>query len=261
MSTKEMPDVIYHYTSNDVLLKILSGKSLRMSARHHLNDTMEGEQFFSLLETHKSQPSRVVLDSVRRHLEPFEFFVTCFSSHHDLLSQWRGYATNGAGVSIGFKKKSITSAIKSSHEVLLYSVAYAGSLSELPASRINAIDAIFSSSGTPNQKAVQSFAKERWAVKPGGFSEEKESRLIVTLDTRTEGMQPKTKGLEIGYYATLSEVREFCDFRFGDFEELKFIESITLGPNNRTDVNALKRHLENTGFSDVQIIRSSISYR
>lgn len=261
MSTKEMPDVIYHYTSNDVLLKILSGKALRMSARHHLNDTMEGEQFFSLLEKHNTQPSKAKLDSVRRHLEPFEFFVTCFSSHHDLLSQWRGYATNGAGVAIGFKKKSITSAIQGSHEVLLYAVAYANSLSELPADRLNVIDAIFSSSGTPRQETVQSFAKERWAIKPRGFSEEKESRLIVTLDTRTQGIKPRTKGLKIGYYATMTEVREFCDFRFADFEGLDFIDSITLGPNNRTDVDALKRHLANTGFGGVQVNRSSISYR
>lgn len=261
MSTKEMPDVVYHYTSNDVLLKILSGKALRMSARHHLNDTMEGEQFFSLLEKHKSQPSRANLDLVRRHLEPFEFFVTCFSSHHDLLSQWRGYATNGAGVAIGFKKKSITSAIKGSHEVLLYTVAYAGCLNELPAERLKVIDAIFSSSGAPGHEAIQSFAKERWAIKPSGFSDEQESRLIVTIDTRTQRIKPKTKGLEIGYYATSTEVREFCDFRFGDFEELDFIDSITLGPNNRTDEDALKRHLANTGFAGVQVNRSAISYR
>lgn len=256
-----MPDVIFHYTSNDVLLKILSGKSLRMSARHHLNDTMEGEQFFSLLQKHKSQPSSATLDVVRHYLEPFEFFVTCFSSHPDLLSQWRGYATNGAGVAIGFKKKSITSAIQGSHEVLLYAVAYANRLSELPADRLNVIDAIFSSSGMPGQAAVQSFAKERWAIKPNGFSEEKESRLIVTINNRSQGVKPKTKGLEIGYYATMTEVREFCDFKFGDFDGLNFIESITLGPNNRTDIDALKRHLENLGFGDVQVNRSAISYR
>lgn len=261
MSTKEIPDVIYHYTSNEVLLKILSSRALRMSARHHLNDTMEGEQFFKLLEKHASQPSSATLYSVRCYLEPFEFFVTCFSSHHDLLSQWRGYATNGAGVAIGFKKKSIISAIQGSHEVLLYAVSYANSLSELPADRKNVIDAIFSSSGTPGQEAVQSFAKERWAIKPNGFSEEKESRLIVTVDTRNQGIKPKTKGLEIGYHATMTEVREFCDFKFGDFYGLDFIESVTLGPNNRTDADALKRHLENSGFGDVQVNRSAISYR
>lgn len=261
MSTKEMPDIIYHYTSNDVLLKILSGKALRMSARHHLNDRMEGEQFFALLEKHKSQPSGEILDSVRHQLEPFEFFVTCFSSHPDLLSQWRGYAVNGAGVSIGFKKKSITSAIKGSHEVLLYAVAYAGHINDLPAERLQLIDAIFSSSGTPGQEAVQSFAKERWAIKPSGFSEEQESRLIVTIDARSQGMQPKTQGLKIGYYATTTEVREFCDFRFGDFEGVDFIESITLGPNNRTNEDALKRHLAELGFGGVQVKRSAISYR
>lgn len=29
-------------------------------------------------------------------------YAACFSEEKDLLSQWRGYANNGAGVAIGF---------------------------------------------------------------------------------------------------------------------------------------------------------------
>lgn len=256
-----MPELIYHYTSNDVLLKILEGKSLRMASHHHLNDSMEGEQLFSLLKKHKSQPSEERITAIRQALDPFEFFVTCFSSHSDLLSQWRGYAGNGTGVAIGFRKQAISQAITGSHEALLYTVAYVDDLQDLLADRAKTISAILTSSGAPGQKAIQSFAKERWAIKPKGFAEEQESRLIVTIDSRSGALTPTTKGLQIGYFATASEVREFCMFRFYDFENLTFIESITLGPNNRTSEDALKRYLAGLGMDHVKIGRSAISYR
>lgn len=261
MSTREMPDIIYHYTSNDVLLKILAGKCLRMSSRHHLNDTQEGEQFFALLEKHESRPDKNKIDAIRQALIPFEFFVTCFSAENDLLSQWRGYAGNGTGVAIGFRKQAIKTAIEGSNEALLYSVNYADDLQSLPQSQVLTVNAMLKSSGMPGDAATQAFAKERWAIKPKGFAEERESRLIITLDSRPGALKPNTKGLHIGYFSAPSEVREFCEFRFGDFPALKFIASITLGPNNRTDETALRRYLVSIGFDDVEVYRSGISYR
>lgn len=261
MSKTDTPDHIYHYTSNDVLMKILDGQSLRMSARHHLNDTLEGEQFFTLLEKHDSHPDQEKIEAVRQTLAPYEFFVTCFSSERDLLSQWRGYAKNGTGVAIGFRTQAIRAAIKRSHEALLYPVVYADDCRGLPTKQANAINAILSSSGTPSTSVIQSFAKERWAIKPKGFAEEKEFRLIITLDIRSGGLKPETKGLHIRYFATSTEMRECCEFRFSDFPNERFVASITLGPNNRTDEAVLRRYLASIGLADVEVLRSSISYR
>lgn len=261
MNSRKMPENIYHYTSNDALIKILHKKSLRMSARHHLNDKKEGKQFFALLKNHESQPSKERITAARQALSSLEFFVCCFSSKRDRLSQWRGYAANGTGVAIGFRTKSICAAIQGSHEALLYKVAYANKCHDLPTERANTINAILSSSGSPSRAAIQSFAKERWAIKPKGFSEEKEYRLIVTLDSGAEALKPTMKGLQTGYFATPSEVREYCDFRFGDFPDEKFVASITLGPNNRTDETVLRRYLANIGLGDVEVLRSCISYR
>lgn len=252
-----MADVIYHYTSNDVLLKILGGKALRMSARHHLNDSMEGQQFFSLLRGHASKPNEEKIENIRQCLDSVEAFVTCFCSEGDLLSQWRGYAGNGTGVSIGFRKKDITDAIRGSHEALLYTVVYADSLNDLPQDRTNTVNDFFTNSGTPNEKAIHTFAKERWAIKPKGFSEEKESRLIVTVKSCADVLLPSEPWLQVGYMAVGSEVREFCDFKF----DLKSIQSIVLGPNNRTDESVLERYIKSLGLNDVKIIRSASSYR
>lgn len=261
MSKTDMLDPIYHYTSNDVLMKILDDQSLRMSARHHLNDTQEGEQFFTLLEKHDSRPDKEKIEAVRLAFAPFEFFVTCFSSERDLLSQWRAYAGNGTGVAIGFSTQAIRAAITGSEEALLYPVTYADDCRCLPKKQENAINAILRSSGAPKESAVQALVKERWAIKPKGFSEEKEFRLIITLDVRSGCLKPSTKGLHIEYFATSSEVREYCEFRFNDFPDERFVESITLGPNNRTDETVLRRYLASKDLTDVEVHRSGISYR
>lgn len=261
MSTAQMPEVIYHYTSNDVLVKILEFGTLRLSAKHHLNDSMEGEQFFTLLGTHDNNPDAARLASVRRALEPFEFFVTCFSSCGDRLSQWRGYASNGSGVAIGFKRAAIVNAIKGSREALLYPVEYADNLRQVSPGRASTINAMLTSPGEPNPEALQSFAKDRWAIKPLGFSEEQEIRLILTIDSRSGVLQPTTSGFKIGYFATTTEVREFCDFQIKALASECFLDSITLGPNNRTDVDALQRFLELHGYEGVSIHKSQLSYR
>lgn len=261
MSTALMPEVIYHYTSNDVLLKILEGGALRLSAKHHLNDSMEGEQFFSLLETHESKPDAAKLAGVREALSPFELFVSCFSSCGDRLSQWRGYASNGAGVAIGFKRAAIVNAIKGSHEALLYPVEYVDDLRQVSRSRANTINAILTRPCEPNSEALLTFAKERWSFKPSGFSEEQEIRLILTVDGRSGALQPSTPLFTIGYFSTATEMREFCDFKFGMQSNEGFLESITLGPTNRTDQAVLRRLLNSRGYSAVSIKHSELSYR
>jgi hypothetical protein len=257
MSTRDMPPIIYHYTSNDVLLKILEGKSLRLSARHHLNDTMEGQQLFFLMKDHDTKPDEEKIARIRNCLDSVEAFVSCFCSDGDLLSQWRGYAGNGTGVSIGFKTKGITEAIKPSHEALLHKVVYADNLNDIPTERVRTINEWLTNPRTPKEKAIHTFAKERWAVKPKGFSEEKEFRLIATVKSCADGLQPSENWIQPGYMAVGSEVREYCDVKF----DLNIIDSIVLGPNNRTDELVLKRYLTRLGLSEVNITRSASSYR
>lgn len=264
MSTRKMPEVIYHYTSSDVLLKILKSRSLRLAARHHLNDSMEGEQFFSVLKTHSLSPDNGKIDAIKKILLPLESYVACFSSSGDLLSQWRAYSENGTGVAIGFNKQAISQAIERSFDTLLYKVAYADNWEEFEASdndRAKTITAMLKSSGVPKSGAIQAFAKEQWAIKTKGFSEEEESRLIVTIDASFGFLKTSTRGIKVDYFATATEVREFCEFCFGDFDGTDFINSITLGPKNRTNVDTLKRCLDSFGMSSVKINKSSISYR
>lgn len=261
MSSSRIPDYIYHYTSNDVLVKILERKSLRLSTHNYLNDAMEGKQFYKLLEKHPSQPGIEKIEIIEQALSPFELFVACFSSECDSLSQWRAYAGNGEGVAIGFSTKAILSVIKGCQEALLYPVVYADNYSDLTKDQARLVDSIMISSGTPKRSGLQSFAKERWAIKSNAFSEEKEFRLIITLDLSAGVFQPSLSNISVEYFAVPSGVRESCFFRFGDFLGESFIDSITLGPKNLTDEAALKRYLYKLNMPHVKVLRSKVSCR
>lgn len=47
----------------------------------------------------------------------FSNFVVCFSEKADLLSQWRGYANNGQGISIGFSKELLQKKCDDEHSI------------------------------------------------------------------------------------------------------------------------------------------------
>jgi hypothetical protein len=114
MSDAHDVQVVYHYTSADTLLKIVSAEPERIWATHlrYLNDVSESDHCLNLLR--QRLPEFLRLHNPRngyfleaafaaitgeRYDEPF---VASFSALRDSLPQWRSYCPNGNGVSIGF---------------------------------------------------------------------------------------------------------------------------------------------------------------
>lgn len=124
-------NLIYHYTSTEVLLKILSRAHeslikedfkdkicLRATHAKFLNDPTEYELALSLLEQsllnyENENPSKTGVSQVFTKeskldlilLAPGEPFLFSLSEDSDNLSMWQSYGTNGSGVSIGLDKK------------------------------------------------------------------------------------------------------------------------------------------------------------
>jgi hypothetical protein len=108
---------LYHYTDAPGLLGVLRERKIRATHYRYLNDSDEllrGERIVQdMAETMAQEPSisplhKDVLDSfARTHRERSltkiaDVFVASFSEHGNQLSQWRGYAANGNGYSVGF---------------------------------------------------------------------------------------------------------------------------------------------------------------
>lgn len=105
-------DTLFHYCSNEAFLSIITSKKIRLSSLSLANDAMEGKivarVFRSLAEADKLEEASIsrVEGYMLKALDDFiEGVGFCLSEDGDLLSQWRGYASDGQGVSIGFTKR------------------------------------------------------------------------------------------------------------------------------------------------------------
>ncbi len=126
-----MDKILYHYCSTQKMYGIMSRRQLRMSDITKSNDYDEVYMFFpSIIYAMRdvyyknSFPFEFAGETDERGMEilfrlaydyfKIEFdkggvtnFVICFCEEGDKLSQWRGYADNGRGVSIGFSEREL----------------------------------------------------------------------------------------------------------------------------------------------------------
>jgi hypothetical protein len=115
------PDVVYHYTSMDTLLKIVGTSSVWATNIRYLNDVSEREHFLSLIRKrirsilpHSPLDASLfdrVLDEDEENT-PFHDLpsVASFSRERGSLPQWRSYSPQGNGVCIGFATESLCKA-------------------------------------------------------------------------------------------------------------------------------------------------------
>ena len=109
-------NVLYHYTSLQGFIGLMQNKSIWCSHCEFLNDSSE---FVHALGFASDTTSRIFMEDdylnafswlisetiSELELSSREVFVTSFSEKADLLSQWRGYCPQGAGIAIGFDKE------------------------------------------------------------------------------------------------------------------------------------------------------------
>ena len=127
-------DLVFYYCGVDTLMSIFTNRSIWLQDVSKSNDTMElnwgKEQITKQLEDECERWGDSVLGkarsglvseadfntAVKRYMQVEDktmryvdklldsniCFAMCFSKNGDMLSQWRGYGSNGSGVSIGF---------------------------------------------------------------------------------------------------------------------------------------------------------------
>ncbi len=103
--------ILYHYCSNEAFMSIVKSRSIWLSSLSLSNDSMEGKwlrNIFSSICTDEKLNEHLK----KQVMEQFSILENlidglgfCLSEYGDMLSQWRGYASDGAGVCVGFPKK------------------------------------------------------------------------------------------------------------------------------------------------------------
>lgn len=117
--SKRRPHIIYHYCNLDTFYQIISNSTIRLSNISKSNDSEEIMYIFPYIKKYcnkifteynelldnefKIMENAIdtFLDNIFNELS-LNFYVICFTEEADLLSQWRGYANDACGVSIGF---------------------------------------------------------------------------------------------------------------------------------------------------------------
>jgi hypothetical protein len=115
---EQMPEVVYHYTSMDTLLKIVDTGTIWSTNIRYLNDILERKHYFDMIarrlphvmagypELSNRWQEFGDSDDDERDFDDLPF-VASFSEDRDSLSQWRSYCPGGNGVCIGFRTESI----------------------------------------------------------------------------------------------------------------------------------------------------------
>lgn len=308
-----MTKILYHYCSNRKAFSILKSSTLRMSDVRKSNDYNELRLFFpDILDAtwEKGKKSGnlnikfkgetgvdalgLILSETHQEIEQelnsgsFSNFVVCFSEKGDSLSQWRGYADDGQGCSIGFSLKWLKEKVRQSDNRLrLEKVQYLNfkqfeSLMEQEAERLlDIIRDIYEWAIDPSSQiedvdeaiifsfkyVVFDAISDSLKYKMKGFSEEKEWRLFVSNQVHKTGKQYVLDEEDISFLwenidfnITDNDIIAFYPVEFADKKEVA-VSEVILGPNNYINYSDLDLFLKNHKYVNTEFYDSGISYR
>ena len=285
--------ILYHYCTTHTFHSIVQNESFRLSALTQSNDYQEGRLVADAVERlaktdglKQEELARLQQDvsSMETSVEGLAF---CLSRKGDLLSQWRGYAGNGTGVSIGIDSFYLKELCKlgpseerprmhlkkilykiSDHDKAI-SAAYGEVKAKLSTGEWNKIKGMSlydRALGKRNADSVKAelkanlelsrtsiaFIEHLFLLKSYAFKEENELRLL--------SLFPRSRSSNLEYRCTDSQI---IPFRTCKLEKLnhKSITHVILGPKHQTPKAVVASFLEQCGFGQVIVSNSTASYR
>lgn len=272
-----VPAALHHYCSTETFMAIVAGKSIRLSALSMSNDSEEGRLVLRLTEklgqVNRTDPA--VLASLKAHWDEVvaanEGLGFCLSERGDLLSQWRGYAAQGRGVSIGFSTeflKRISVADDADENFATLERVEYGEGKQLheyePTFRalVNAIEeaqgylqyghvSITEKLKAALNRKLRPWTRKIYTFKNKGFAEEREWRMLALLTSDEQEA--------CSYRAIDDKIVAFRELRL-DVEPGPAIVSVTLGPKHVTPIDQVERMLLRNGIA-ATVVKSGLTYR
>jgi hypothetical protein len=267
-----IPSPLYHYTSAGGLVGIVSSGVLRASNFSYLNDSTEiqyGQQLaqdviWERLETEQTSINLKVLACVQKAIADIgrrvDFYLACFCTEPDLLSQWRGYGSARGRFCIGFDTEDLPSSLKYTLFRVLYNEA------EQRRKVQRAIDtAVETLADGSSEKFLERVADlladklvgELYFFKHPGFAEEHEWRAVHAVEPTDMIKFDTTSGL----------IKPFVDLWVGSEQEDGFrrlpIAEVLVGPaaSLSLSVRSVNLLLARHGYRNVEIKESALPYR
>lgn len=269
-----MTEELTYYCSENVFLSFLESKKLWLTSLSQSNDSAEGRWMrdhwlsrFSKNKRLERRGAEICMDTASYNCLALG---VCFSEGRDLLSQWRGYAADGAGFSISFDREILQRVAYENHEskLELIKIAYGDQDYEDINEVVRLLDKAFGADaksynesdgsgslhldfGTNGEKhdTHEKALRALFKVKNGAFREEKEWRLFTFGNLSSiGGVQLRGTGKAISPYLPITIPAES-------------VTQVTRGPNNQTPLHVLEFALKNNGLSRTRARSSVASYR
>ena len=277
---------IFHYCSAETLITILTEKTLRFSDAKLLNDGEEvlwpQEVFYSALKrivdrTTDDPIANVIPKSFCTRLEKewrnissmMRHFLCCFSDSGDSLSQWRAYADDGRGFSLGL---STTGSIPAQMLEVLYS--HDDQIIEV----IDTIKYIFAKQKLRSKTKYIEFSGDiigilarSIAFKNPAFRDEREIRLshLVYIENRDNNSRFKLLPIKednitrphdgnISFRASGGRLVGYVDFELITPSNVK---EVWIGPKCASSEEDLTLMLSTLGYTDVKVKVAGSRYR
>jgi len=285
---------LYHYCSNEAFHSIISNKKIRLSSLSLSNDSMEGKilekELLKIAEEDGLTNDQIegLKSSISSLTSKIDGLGFCLSEEKDLLSQWRGYACDGHGVSIGFSKKylelrseftkndpaalritlghvlygdfafglkPVYKEIKEHIDKGAYSKPRFGSLiAPKTEEEVKKEQEEILEKHTAIFKILISISGALYYLKSNAFKEEFEWRLI-SLFYNIPDMDPEP----CLFQPSLNKIKPYRPCELIDLK-LNPIEEIVLGPKNSTPVHVIESFLKQNNFINVKVSKSKASY-
>jgi hypothetical protein len=283
---------LFHYCSNTAFISIIENREIWASDLSLSNDREEGHWVKTIIRDCLSSDGNATLADLNRINDVIDIGIMhsgaagfCMSEKPDLLSQWRLYADDGSGVSIGFTKEyfdklgQIRRDRGNEFNIDLTKVVY--EIEEQKAKLSEIVDffrQIVKDGGTsmPVQGLLEDdsqFAKRMsawrrmipvsilsyfaaYSMKNPSFFDEREWRFVShNLFSKIDAsLRP------FDYRAKFDRIVPYRRIRLEDIG-ISPISSIYLGPKNMTSQRTIEEILKLNKFNDVPVYRSISSYR
>lgn len=303
MTEQQAPkrELIYHYCGVEAFMSIMKERTVWLVDLYQTNDTKEGREIIDVVRSvlaDEKVEDRIIDQWVHNFTDTAIFrqgYGFCMSKEGDLLSQWRGYAQDGMGFSIGFDKTKLAQLTKKRHEkdfsavLILQKVEYEierqkeairqitveiaaslkdgallhgkgpGMLTMVDERTIKKREVAFNGLVFSNMMLAM---RDRLTIKNKAFMEEKEWRLFAPLPlTEVPGKVEKDEvekhKKKLEYFGRANTIVPYYTFKFGQEDVIK---EVIRGPRNRTPDEVLKIFLESCGYENVKITRSGAPY-
>lgn len=262
-----MSDPLFHYCSTQAFHSIISNRSIWLSSLSSSNDSMEGKLATDLLHelVNRQEPLPEKVKKITQTIESLKSIADgvgfCLSEEKDRLSQWRGYADDGRGLSIGFSKEYISEKIcKTSNSVAgidLDKVVYEKHDQDVilmqDCESLRKWHNSIPSEAADRFELAKQLIKNRFKIKSHSFKEEAEWRLLSFFIVGAEFED------SILFRAASNRLTPYLVVPLA--QNSAAILEVVLGPKNSTPINVVQMFLNAHGFHNVKVEQSKSTYR